>query len=91
MFRTIGTSCNRDGIGARMAVTSGQLRQIREVKSGSSYLSQNDLRLHFGLGTAAQADVVEIRWPNGRVETFKDVKANQVLVVKEGGGLKRRF
>jgi len=53
--------------------------------------SQNDLRLHFGLGTATKADVVEIRWPNGQIETFKDVDANQALIVKEGSGLKRRF
>ncbi len=86
MFKTIGTTSNRDGIGARITVISGQLSQIREVKSGSSYLSQNDMRVHFGLDTATKADVVKIRWPSGLVETFKDVKANQVLVVIEGKG-----
>jgi len=89
MFKTIGTTSNRDGIGARITVKSGQRSQIREVKSGGSYLSQSDMRVHFGLDTATKADVVEIRWPSGLVETFKDVKANQFLVVTEGKGLKR--
>ncbi|HIP10626.1 MAG TPA: CRTAC1 family protein [Rhodospirillales bacterium] len=100
MFHPISTSCepshpdwvcSSSRIGTRIIVTSNQLKQIREVKSGGSYLSQNDLRLHFGLGTATKADVVEIRWPNGQIETFKDVDANQALIVKEGSGLKRRF
>jgi len=91
MFKAIGTTSNRDGIGVRITVISGQLRQIREVKSGESYLSQNDMRVHFGLDTATKADVVEIRWPSGLVETFKDVQANQLLIVTEGRGLKRRF
>jgi len=89
MFETIGTTSNRDGIGARITVKSGQRSQIREVKSGGSYLSQSDMRVHFGLDTATKADIVEIRWPSGLVETFKDVKANQFLVVTEGKGLKR--
>jgi len=84
MFKVIGTKCNRDGIGARITVTSGLLKQIREVKSGGSYLSQNDLRLHFGLGTATKADVVEVLWPSGLLETFKDVEANQPIVIREG-------
>ena len=87
MFKTIGIISNRDGIGTRITVISGQLRQIREVKSGESYLSQNDMRVHFGLGISTKADVVEIRWPSGLVETFKDVKANQLLVVTEGRSL----
>jgi hypothetical protein len=58
--------------------------------SGSSYLSQNDLRLHFGLGQAKQADVVEIRWPLGLVESFSNVDANQLLVAQEGHGIVER-
>ena len=88
MFKTIGTTSNRDGIGARITVISGQHSQIREVKSGGSYLSQNDMRVHFGLDTATKVDIVEIRWPSGLVETFKDVKANQLFIVTEGEGLK---
>jgi hypothetical protein len=58
--------------------------QVDEVRSGGSYISQNDLRVHFGLGSNAAADL-EIRWPSGRVDRLAGVKANQVLVVKEGG------
>jgi hypothetical protein len=58
--------------------------------SGSSYMSQNDFRLHFGLGQAKQADLVEVRWPLGLVESFKNLGANQLLVVQEGHGIIRR-
>ena len=61
--------------------------QIDEVRSGGSYISQNDLRIHFGLGQADKAEVIEIRWPSGQVDTLKDVKANQLIVVKEGQGI----
>ena len=91
MFRTIGTASNGNGIGTRIKITSRQNSQIREVKSGGSYLSQSDMRVHFGLDTATKADVVEIRWLSGLVEIFKDVKANQFLVAKEGEGLKQQF
>jgi hypothetical protein len=63
---------------------------MNEVMSGSSYLSQNDLRLHFGLAHAKQADLVEVRWPLGIVESFKNIGANQLLVVEEGRGIVRR-
>ncbi|MFQ6042714.1 MAG: ASPIC/UnbV domain-containing protein, partial [Candidatus Poribacteria bacterium] len=68
---------------ARATVTAGDLRQIREVRSGSSFLSQNDLRLHFGLDKHEKA-AVEIRWPSGLVERFEDVAANQFLTITEG-------
>jgi hypothetical protein len=58
--------------------------------SGSSYMSQNDFRLHFGLGQAKQADLVEVRWPLGLVESFKNVSTNQLMVVQEGHGIIRR-
>ena len=86
ILETIGTQSNRDGIGARVKVIAGGISQIREVKSGSSYLCQSDMRLHFGLGEASQADLVEIRWPSGLVERFEGVKANQILKAKEGDG-----
>jgi hypothetical protein len=57
--------------------------------SGSSYVSQNDLRLHFGLGSAMVVDLVEVRWPLGLVESFKNVDANQMLVLQEGHGILR--
>ena len=93
--RTIGTKSNRSGIGARIScVTQCQVRskphrQIDEVRSGGGYFSQNDLRVHFGLGKAEKVEALEIRWPSGQVDTLKDVKANQVVYVKEGEGITR--
>ena len=60
-----------------------------EVRSGGSYISQSDLRIHFGLGKADKVDVLEVRWPSGHVDTLKDVKANQLIFVKEGEGISR--
>jgi hypothetical protein len=64
-------------------------RQIDEVRSGGGYFSQSDLRVHFGIGKAEKVDSLEIRWPSGQIDTFKNVKANQVLYVKEGGEIVR--
>ncbi|MGB8986593.1 MAG: CRTAC1 family protein [Candidatus Sulfotelmatobacter sp.] len=92
-IRTIGTKSNRSGIGARLICTTHSAdetkphQQIDEVRSGGSYISQNDLRIHFGLGKAEKVDVLEIRWPSGQVDTLKDVKANQLIFVKEGEGI----
>jgi len=94
-IRTIGTKSNRSGIGARLTCTThvaGEAkphRQIDEVRSGGSYISQSDLRVHFGLGKADKVDVLEIRWPSGQVDTLKDVRANQLIFVKEGAGISR--
>jgi hypothetical protein len=86
--KTIGVKSNRSGIGARVScTTSDGHRQIDEVRSGGSYMSQNDLRLHFGLGTASSADI-EIHWPSGVVDKLSAVKPNQVITVIEGKGLK---
>jgi hypothetical protein len=68
-------------------VTTGSRTQIDEVRSGSSYYSQNDLRLHFGLGQAAKADVVELAWPSGAKETVRDLAANQRYVIQESKGV----
>jgi hypothetical protein len=93
--RTIGTKSNRSGIGARLTCVaqvpgeSKPHRQIDEVRSGGGYFSQNDLRVHFGLGKAEKVDLLEIRWPSGLVDTLKDIKANQVIYVKEGAGIAR--
>jgi hypothetical protein len=93
--RTIGTKSNRSGIGARLTCVtqapgeSKPHRQIDEVRSGGGYFSQNDLRVHFGLGKAEKVDVLEIRWPSGQVDTIKDVKPNQLIYVKEGEGITR--
>ena len=66
MLRLVGVTSNRDALGARVTVTAGGRTQVREVKSGSSYLGQSDLRVHVGLGDARSVDRVEIRWPGGR-------------------------
>ncbi|MBI1929140.1 CRTAC1 family protein [Candidatus Poribacteria bacterium] len=84
ILETVGTVSNRDGIGTRVKVVAGGISQIREVKSGSSYLCQSDMRLHFGLGAASIVDLVELRWPSGLVERFEGMKANQFLRLKEG-------
>ena len=84
ILKLIGTRSNRDAIGARVKVTAGDLTQIREVRRGSSYLSQNDIRLHFGLEKYRQVDRMEIRWPSGLQEQLEDVKPNQILTLVEG-------
>jgi len=85
----IGKQSNRDGIGARLRLTTGTRTQIREVKAGSSYLGQNDLRQHFGLGTNQRADRLEVRWPSGRNEVVPNVSANQIITIREGEGIVR--
>jgi hypothetical protein len=70
-----------------VAVTTGTRVQIDEVMSGSSYYSQNDLRLHFGLGSARRADKLEVRWPSGGTESFEAVTVNRVIRIKEGEGI----
>jgi hypothetical protein len=77
----------RDAIGARITVTAGGHRQIDEVRSGGSYMSQNDLRLHFGLGSATTADI-SVRWLDGKVENLKSA-AGQILTIEEGKGIVR--
>jgi enediyne biosynthesis protein E4 len=87
VIKAIGTTSNRSAIGARIAVTAGGRRQIREVVSGSSYISQSDLRQHFGLGKAEKADEIEVRWPNGHIDRISEVGANQFISIQEGRGL----
>jgi hypothetical protein len=86
-LKLIGGRSNRAGIGARVKVIAGRLRQTDEVRSGGSYLSQSDLRLHFGLGKHTKLDLIEIRWPSGRVERWRNVRANRLLIIQEGRGL----
>ena len=93
--KLIGTKSNRSGIGARLKCVTrspGETKpheQIDEVRSGGSYISQNDLRIHFGLGRAEKVDLLEIRWSSGQVDTLKDVKPNQLVFVREGEGVVR--
>lgn len=90
LIRLIGTKSNRDGIGARLKLTAGGKTLARYVKAGSSYQGQNDLRVHFGLEKAAQADRLEILWPSGLVEKVEGIKANQIIVVTEDRGITRQ-
>jgi hypothetical protein len=71
-------------------LTAGSVKETREVKAGSSYLGQSDLRQHFGLGQAAQADRLEIRWPSGQTETLASLAANQIVTITEGKGVTAR-
>ena len=87
LVRTIGTQSNRDGIGSKIRVTCGGLAQYDEVKSGGSYLSSSDLRVHFGLGASARIERLELRWPSGQVDVVEKAPADHVLVIKEGQGL----
>ncbi len=85
-----GQGSNRSAIGARLTLTAGALTQTREVKAGSSYLSQSDLRQHFGLAAATAVDRIEIRWPSGQRETVSNLAANQVVTITEGKGVTAR-
>ncbi len=83
-LKLAGTTSNRTAIGAKVILRAGGRVQAQEVTSQTSYYSHNDLRLHFGLGKAAQADQIEIRWPNGNSETWKNQAANRFVILKEG-------
>jgi len=86
-IKTVGTKSNRDGIGARITLKVGKRTLVDEVRSGSSYDSQSDLRVHFGLGASKSVDSVEVRWPNGNLERFGEFKVDSVNVVAEGTGV----
>ena len=86
-IKTVGHRSNRDGIGARLKLTAGDLVQYSSVRSGESYLSGNDSRVHFGLGPKSKIDELEIRWPNGLVEKLPAVPLDRFLVVEEGKGI----
>ena len=83
LLKLEGTTSNRSAIGARVKLTAGGMVQTDEVRSGSSYISQNDLRLHFGLGSAAKIDELEILWPNGQKQTLRGLETNRIHALKE--------
>jgi len=87
LIKTVGVKSNRDGIGARVKIVAGDLSQIDEVRSGGSYLSQSDLRLHFGLEKRTKIDLIEIRWPSGVVDRITNANVNKIITVKEGQGI----
>jgi hypothetical protein len=82
--KVIGVKSNRSGIGARLRCTTGDHSQVDEVRSGGSYLSQNDLRVHFGLGATVKVDKLEIDWPSGTKDVLRDLLCDRILTVKEG-------
>jgi hypothetical protein len=86
-FELEGVKCNRLALNARVRVTSGRLVQLDEVLSGGSYLSQNDLRLHFGLGDSDKVEKAEILWPDGAVETLTNLAADKFYSIREGSGV----
>jgi len=90
LFKLVGTKSNKAAIGARVTVTAGDLMQFNEVRSGSRYLSQNDLRLHFGLGEKNRMDTVEIFWPTGKKEVYKDLSSDLIYTMVEDGGITGR-
>ena len=87
LFQLLGTKSNRLAIGARITVRTGKITQFSEVKGGSSYISQNDLRQHFGLEKSEKMDEVTVRWPNGETEALKDVPADYIYTIAEGQGI----
>jgi hypothetical protein len=86
-FKTVGTKSNRDGIGGKIRLKSGERILVDEVRSGSSYISNSDTRIHFGLGAISKPDWVEVRWPSGLTETFDGVRPDSINTLKEGTGL----
>ena len=89
--RTIGTSSNRDALGARVEITAGGETRSLRVKTGSSYLSQSELPLTFGLGGHASVDTIRVTWPGGQVDTVEAISANQAITIREGAGVVDRL
>jgi enediyne biosynthesis protein E4 len=83
-FRLVGTKSNRDAMGARVRVIAGTTSQIREIAGGGSYLSQSDLRANFGLGKLKRAETVEITWPSGQKQVFRNVETGKFYMIEEG-------
>ena len=86
LIKTVGVKSNRSGIGARVTVVAGDLTQTDQVRSGDSYISQSDLRLHFGLEKRAKVDSIQVRWPSGAVDKISNVGVNRIITIKEGQG-----
>ncbi len=83
LIQLIGNESNKDGIGARIKITTGEKVQVAERKNASGYLSQNDPRVHFGLGSYDKIDEIVVKWPSGKIQTLSNVSANQILKVEE--------
>ena len=89
LFRLVGTKSNRAAIGARVVVTTAKMTQIDEVRGGGSYNSTNDTRLHFGLGTDAIMNKVQVRWPSGLNQQFVELSADAIYEITEGQPVKK--
>jgi predicted nucleotidyltransferase len=87
LVRAIGSTANPDAIGAELTLTVNGRKLVRHVKAGSSYLAQNDLRVHFGMGESTAAERLEVRWPGGNVEVLEGIQANRILTVRQGKGV----
>ena len=85
-LKTVGTRSNRDGIGARITLSALGRKLVQEVRSGSTYNSSSDLRVHFGLSLATKIDSIEVRWPSGLTETFAAQQIDSIVTLKEGAG-----
>ena len=83
-FKLVGNVSNKDAMGARIRLLADGLAQIREIEGGGSYLSQSDLRAHFGLGKATRIASVEIAWPSGKKQIFRDLEADKFYRIEEG-------
>jgi hypothetical protein len=86
-FEFAGAKSNRLAIGTKIKIIAGASTQTEEVRSGGGYISQHDLRVHFGLGAATKVDSVEIRWPSGKTETLSNLAADKFYSVLEGSGV----
>lgn len=86
LIKTVGVKSNRSGIGAQVKVVAGDLTQIDEVRSGDSYISQSDQRLHFGLDQRTKVDLIQVRWPSGNIDKVSGVGVNRIVTIKEGQG-----
>ena len=84
----VGHDSNASGIGAELRAAAGDLRVVKEARSGGSYVSHSDLRVHIGLGLATTVDALEVRWPSGIVDSMRDVPANRLIRVVEGAGIR---
>jgi hypothetical protein len=89
LLELVGSASNRSAAGAQVTIRAGSLTQIAEVHAGVSYLSQNDLRVHFGLGESTGVDAVEVRWPNGFVERIGPLDVDRHYRIEEGKGVRR--
>ena len=85
-MKLAGVQCNRDAIGARVYVHTGSRRISGEIQSGASFISQNDMRVHVGLGDDTRYDRIEVQWPGGKREAFAGGNANQIVALKQGTG-----